>query len=100
MQAKDQLTGTPLTTILPAAGLTAEELGTLKHKMLTGGHKFFEKAAALGDAALYLRRAGQLAPGSASWKLLWDQREPLVRAMDELYEIMAEIETLREPVSA
>lgn len=71
------------------AALTQAELGTLRSKLYSAGHKFGEVASVLGREAL------ALPPLSTEHDTIWAARRPVTAAMYEAYELAEATEAAR-----
>jgi len=69
------------------ATITAAELGELRAKLYSAGHKFAEHANDLGKKAL------ELPPLSEAHDAVWHQRAPFAALMEEMYVLAEEAET-------
>lgn len=72
--------------------LTLQERTVLAVKLHHAGHAFFESAIAIGRTALYLEKTGRITALSDEWEGLWNVRQPIADAMDEMYDLMTEID--------
>ena len=80
-----------LTTILITAGLTDAELFHLDQKLSDWGHQFFLVGSALGSVAMDRTRQDLALIGDDADRVLWQQRERYMLAMEEIHELSAEI---------
>jgi hypothetical protein len=70
--------------------LTPAERHALAAKLSRAGSAFCESAMAIGTTVLYLEEVGRIEVLSDAWNGLWNLRQPLVDAMDEMHALMAE----------
>ena len=92
----DQLTGTILTVILIAAGLTADERAALAGKLSHAGTKSGDQAIAISSTMCILADKGIIRASDAAWNGLATLQDGHLAAMHDAHEMMTEIDHLSQ----